>query len=61
MRHRILAIPLALLCAATLAQAESINVDELPHNVIQLPNGARAEVILFHGVNYRSVGPEVPV
>jgi hypothetical protein len=43
------------------ARAESINVDELPHNVIQLPNGARAEVILFHGVNYRSVGPEVLV
>src|SRR5262245_21408997 len=59
MRIRILAIPFALLSLAAIAHAESINVDELPHNVIQLPNGARAEVILFHGVNYRSVGPEI--
>jgi hypothetical protein len=49
----------ALLVASGLAHAESINVDELPHNIIQLPNGARAEVILFHGVNFRSVGPEI--
>lgn len=54
-----LAAQLALFYFAFPAHADSINVDELPHNVIQLPNGDRAEVILFHGVNYRSVGPEI--
>ena len=51
-------IAAALLFTAR-AFAESVSVDELPHSVIQLPNGVRAEVIHYNGVNYRVVGSEI--
>jgi hypothetical protein len=58
---RILLGVLAILAvlAAPLLRAESVNVDELTHSIIMLPNGQRAEVILYKGINYRVVGPEV--
>ncbi len=60
--HRILALPLLLITLAFAAQAgDAVNVDELTHSIIALPNGQRAEVILYKGINYRVVGVEVLV
>ena len=47
---------LALLPAAS---AETVNVDELEHAIISLPNGQRAEVVRYNGIPYRVVNPEI--
>jgi hypothetical protein len=41
------------------ARAENVNVDELEHSIISLPNGQRAEVVRFNGIPYRVVNPEI--
>jgi len=49
----------ALVLAATSFAAQTVNVDELPHKAIDLPNGSRAVVIVYNEHNWREVDASV--
>lgn len=50
-----------LLCGVgeLFAEAQPVNVDELPHKEIQLPNGTKAQVIVYQDHNWRVVDVSV--
>lgn len=50
---------LAACASSAFAEAQMVNVDELPHKTIQLPNGQKAEVVVYQEHNWRVVNAAV--
>ena len=56
---RILPLGLLLFAAAPALCADNVNVDELEHKFIKLPNGATVEIVVYNGHNWRLVDPAI--